>query len=291
MSPQTFYTQVIKTGKNIELLDCPGSYTLSDLIYLEKRAAIISTQHAAQQAKSINGIVYLINDNDLRQIDRFYRMMEAIENTIDHFYEHNKSILFLITRTNKLAEPKHIMHRLKQLVEGENKFHDNKTSANNLLNMIKNNPSSLQIFNPLIEEQRSIILERLQSLEPIKKEQFNIPEYKKAYKELNLSITQQAEQCIELFKRRKSLLLLSKTEYNSEENLTSINSIESEIDKLLKKDRSYLPLFHLTHNLNSDTLRLFFNEYEKYTKEKQTLISTSAQESTVAYPTPVGAYL
>jgi hypothetical protein len=224
----TFFPQVVLAKNNLELLDCPAY----DYNSTKKQIAILATQQAILQAKSIRGIVIVLHYNELKY-SRFNDLLDYLKKTFHHMPK--DSILFFVNKAPHTIKPHHMLQSLKEQAEHESKYSKGKTNAQDLYKLIKDHPEKLQLFDPQAVDSRPIIDNQLQALKPMPKEYINIPGYKEAeelelrdrLKFLNMDLSK-------AFKIREDLILTQLDLSLSSDEKTILQKKLADVERTIK---------------------------------------------------------
>lgn len=171
VSSVTFYPQVVLVDKNIELLDCPA-YNHNGIEVSTKMSAV-ATQRAIQDAKSVHGIVIMLDYSTLSNKYQYFALTEALVKSVNNVDECKNSFLFLISNAPEGKTLKQMRYRIREFADYEKLRLPDQHSARMMCNLILANPESLLLYDPTVEKQRADLMEQLQKLEVIPKEKFS----------------------------------------------------------------------------------------------------------------------
>ncbi len=242
MALTTVYPQVVSVSENVELLDCAAyDYHNNEI---NRQLSIIATQAAIFQAKSIKGIVVVVNYNNFSRFSNFLETIHFLEKTITDFGQCKDSILFLLTRAPERIQRSHVLVKLQEHLEMqqalERRYEKKNTATKMIFDLIA---ERIQLFDPLSENMRSMLFTELQNLKMIPKNRINIPNYSDTLKEFNDFIEGRTATLNEQFKARKDLLQLKSDLGVTQQQDSIISGKLAEVEKNIQHNSENY-LFH-----------------------------------------------
>jgi GTPase SAR1 family protein len=240
MALTTVYPQVVSISENVELLDCAAyDYHNNEA---NRQLSVIATQAAIFRAKYIKGIVVIVNHNNFSRFSNFLETIHFLEKTITDFGQCKDSILFLLTRAPERIQRSHVLVKLQEHLEQqqalERRYGKKNTATQMIFDLIA---ERIQLFDPLSENMRGMLVAQLQSLMTIPKEKINIPNYSESLKDFNDFIEGRTATLTEQFKTKKDLLQLKSDLAVQQDGI--ISGKLAEVEKAIQ-DNSENYLFH-----------------------------------------------
>jgi len=280
---ETSRPQTIPTKHGFEFCDSP-SFDDNRLDSV-KVCGTLLTQLAIQKSKSMKGIIIFIPYNSFNHLDEFYHNLNAIDQLLRDFSKTDQSILFLVTKAPQKAETKHILARIADAADIEERTGINKKTARALHEMIKKNPQCLNFFRPLDEKQREVILHQIQELKPISKSQFKFPIYDAAHSRFEEMLFEIMIKSTTVFNYRnilKELLSVSLSDKHRARYNRQLQEIEEDINTPLQEEKSDIQFaFKVSEFLNLDpsVAGPFVELYKQFIEDYSRLNRSSTTES------------